>query len=131
MFQDYRGAGMVNIRRAVPSWNPRATHRLPPIKFIGLSFLARDCASDGTIMPREQRRWPRKPVHALGCLYACDGQRLGPCRIKDVSHGGAKIAHSVRDELPAEFLLLLSRDGRVRRRCQVAWRAKDQIGVRF
>jgi hypothetical protein len=79
----------------------------------------------------EQRRWPRKPINAACFLYTPDGKAIGACKMKDVSAGGAKLVHSFSDELPQELLLSLSRDGKVRRRCQVAWRAKDQIGVRF
>jgi hypothetical protein len=46
-------------------------------------------------------------------------------------HRGARLALSFAGEVPNEFLLSLSRDGSVRRRCQIAWRAENQIGVRF
>jgi hypothetical protein len=51
--------------------------------------------------------------------------------MKDVSSGGARLAHSITDELPDQLLLSLSKDGAVRRRCQVAWRRENQLGVRF
>jgi hypothetical protein len=51
--------------------------------------------------------------------------------MKGVSAGGAKLIHSIADELPNEFFLSFSRDGRVRRRCQLAWRGENQMGVRF
>jgi hypothetical protein len=51
--------------------------------------------------------------------------------LKDISAGGARIAHAVTEEVPAQLLLSLARDGRVYRRCEVAWRGDNQIGVRF
>ena len=49
----------------------------------------------------------------------------------NVSESGAKLVLSTSDALPTEFLLSFSRDGRVRRRCQLKWRDGDKIGVRF
>jgi hypothetical protein len=77
------------------------------------------------------RKTPRKRVNAAAFLYTTDGWPLAECRLKDISAGGARLALSVGGEVPNEFLLSLSRDGTVRRRCQIAWRAEDQIGVRF
>jgi len=51
--------------------------------------------------------------------------------MQDVSRGGARLAHSIANELPDELLLSLSKDGTVRRRCRVAWRSENQLGVRF
>lgn len=70
-------------------------------------------------------------MDAAGYLYTGGGQPLGECRMKDISKGGARLAHSIATELPDELLLLLSKDGSVRRRCQIAWRAENQLGVRF
>jgi hypothetical protein len=82
-------------------------------------------------MTWDLRKSPRKRVNAAAFLYTTDGQPLGECRLKDISTGGARLALSIAGEVPNEFLLLLSRDGSVRRRCQIAWRAEAQIGVRF
>ena len=82
-------------------------------------------------MPTEQRKSARKPINTADFLFAFDGHPIGPCQVKDVSAGGARLVHSIADEVPKEFFLSLSRNGRVRRRCQVAWRAKGDIGVRF
>jgi len=82
-------------------------------------------------MPAEQRKWPRKVVPADGCLYGLGGELIGPCRLVDVSAGGAKLQYSSHNELPTEFFLLLSRNGQVRRRCRSIWREQDHIGVSF
>ena len=82
-------------------------------------------------MGTEQRKWTRRAVNTQGFLYASDGWPIGPCQIEDVSVGGAKLAHAIADDIPAKLVLLLSRDGRVRRSCEVAWRGESRLGVRF
>ena len=82
-------------------------------------------------MSNEKRKSPRKSITADAYIYGLDGQPLGPCEVRDVSKGGAKISHSLSVDFPREFLLLLSRDGRVRRRCQIVWQTAEQLGVRF
>jgi PilZ domain len=82
-------------------------------------------------MPAEQRKAPRRPFNTNGFLYALDGRAIGPCHVEDVSEGGAKLIQTTEVGLPAQFTLSLSRDGRVRRQCQIVWRAKRHLGVRF
>jgi hypothetical protein len=82
-------------------------------------------------MSKDRRGAPRRKVNAAGYLYTGDGWPLGECRMKDVSSGGARLAHAIADDLPDELLLSLSKGGTVRRRCQVAWRRENMLGVRF
>jgi PilZ domain len=82
-------------------------------------------------MSFDQRRFPRKRINAVAFLYTVEGGALGNCRVKDISSGGARLAHSLSDELPAEFLISFSRNGRVRRRCETRWRKDGELGVRF
>ena len=82
-------------------------------------------------MSSDKRKFPRKKINAMAFLYTTEGGALGQCRVKDISSGGARLAHSVSDELPAEFLLSFSRNGRVRRRCETRWRKDGELGVRF
>ena len=82
-------------------------------------------------MPSDKRKSPRKKISAVVFLYTTEGWPLGECVIKDISTGGARLAHALSDEIPAEFLLSFSRDGKVRRRCEVRWRTEKEIGVRF
>ena len=82
-------------------------------------------------MAAEQRKWRRKPIGADGFVYAFDGQRIGSCQIKDVSEGGAMLVLSNAEELPRQFVLALSRDGRVRRHCRTVWQSMNHAGVRF
>jgi hypothetical protein len=82
-------------------------------------------------MPAEQRKWRRKPIGADGFLYTFDGRRIGPCQVRDVSAGGAMLVLSNGEELPGQFVLALSRNGQVRRHCQMVWKTAKHAGVRF
>jgi hypothetical protein len=82
-------------------------------------------------MSRIQRKQPRKPTNAKGYLYTIDGWPLGECDMKDISGSGAKLVHGLDEDLPTQFLLSLSRNGVVRRRCRVVWQNEKQVGVRF
>jgi hypothetical protein len=49
----------------------------------------------------------------------------------DISGTGARLKINASQALPDEFILLLSHDGRLHRRCTVAWRSAMTVGVRF
>ena len=53
------------------------------------------------------------------------------CTLCDASQEGALLAVVEPDSVPDEFILTLSSDGAVRRRCRVAWRTENQICVEF
>jgi PilZ domain len=76
------------------------------------------------------RKHPRKVINALGYLTR-DGWPIGECVVRDISAGGAKFVHKIADELPADLILALSKDGHVRRSCEFVWRKDDQVRVRF
>lgn len=79
----------------------------------------------------DKRRWPRKKVNTVCFLYTPDGSAIGACRVRDISMGGAQLVHSFSQAIPAEFLVSFSRNGKVRRRCRIAWSKGKQIGVCF
>jgi PilZ domain len=82
-------------------------------------------------MSRVARRAVRQASSATAYLYSADGWPLGECQMRDVSSTGAKLMHEIEDEMPERFLLSFSRDGKVRRHCQVVWKKEKEIGVRF
>jgi len=82
-------------------------------------------------MGREKRKSGRRPMNMVAYLYSSDGWPLGECKLLDVSNSGAKLALSMSEALPAELIVSLSRNGKVRRQCQLVWQKDDQIGVRF
>jgi hypothetical protein len=51
--------------------------------------------------------------------------------MSDVSAGGARLTLQTPDKLPDQFLLLLSRDGQLLRRCRLVWQSENTAGVRF
>jgi len=82
-------------------------------------------------MPINRRRKVRKPGALQACIFGLDGAKLVACQTVNFSDGGAKIVVSSGAEIPREFLLIFSTDGKVRRRCQMMWRNGGDIGVRF
>ena len=51
--------------------------------------------------------------------------------MSDLSSNGARLRVDPTVDIPNRFLLLLSEDGSVRRLCEIIWREKDQVGIRF
>jgi hypothetical protein len=70
-------------------------------------------------------------MSVIAFIYTIDGWPIGECKTIDISEGGAKIMWSSSEEVPIEFFLSLSKDGKVRRHCQLKWRAGNEIGIRF
>jgi hypothetical protein len=82
-------------------------------------------------MSKDKRRKPRKMVSAVGFIYTIDGWPIGECKTLDISETGAKLIWTCGEEVPPEFLLSLSKDGKVRRHCHLKWHEGEKIGVRF
>ncbi len=81
-------------------------------------------------MAREQRKSPRIPICCAGTINGA-GPGAMPCIVMDVSAGGAQVRLFSDAELPHRFTLNLSRNGAVRRWCEVAWRSGNCLGLRF
>lgn len=66
-------------------------------------------------------------------VVAIDGTWQRPCKLSDVSEGGARIviAGSAEGLQIKEFFLLLSSTGSAYRRCELAWVKGAELGVRF
>ena len=65
-------------------------------------------------------------------MIRSDGSPIGDCMMVDVSAGGARLKIAGGGNAPDRFVLLLSKfDQGVKRHCAVAWRGKDEIGIRF
>jgi hypothetical protein len=63
-------------------------------------------------------------VHAAG-----EGTAQNPWAIVDLSHTGARLRVKSAETVPAEFELSVG--GVANRRCLVAWRSSNEIGIRF
>lgn len=82
-------------------------------------------------MGSEKREALRRFVRQGARLVGVDGSALGACTMLDVSADGARLKLKASDALPEQFVLLLSRDGRLRRPCTVAWQLENTVGVGF
>jgi hypothetical protein len=79
----------------------------------------------------EKRRVRRHTLRYAAWVAIGDNSPAKGCTVADVSETGARLELAAPDELPKEFWLLLSRDGKVRRRCEVVWQTGDQVGARY
>jgi hypothetical protein len=79
----------------------------------------------------KQRQAPRQRENRRVWIDAGPGVRPQECALWDISEDGVRITVDAPHGVPFEFFLVLSKDGKVRRRCRVVWRSDEQIGARF
>lgn len=79
----------------------------------------------------EQRRSIREHVCFPAWIEIVSGAQGTECTVLDVSDSGARVAVSTKTRFPKEFWLVFSKDGTRRRRCCMAWRSSEQIGVTY
>jgi hypothetical protein len=79
----------------------------------------------------EKRKNLRRSIAYPAFIDLGDGSPTIECTFCDASQEGALLAVADPESVPNEFILALSADGAARRRCRVAWRTKDQVGVEF
>jgi hypothetical protein len=79
----------------------------------------------------DKRRAPRKQLRHQGWIAARNSAVLQQCTLSDISDVGARIDVQHVDDIPDEFILLLTRNAKTRRECRVVWRSDSQIGVHF
>ena len=79
----------------------------------------------------EKRKNFRRSISYPAFIDLGDGSPAIECTLCDASQEGALLAVAEPDGVPDEFILALSSDGAARRRCRVAWRTENQIGVEF
>ena len=82
-------------------------------------------------MSSNQRKSVRKPMERYVWIDLEDGAPATACRLANMSEGGAKLILQSPRELPGNFILLLSKDGRVARKCRLAWTSGNSVGVAF
>jgi hypothetical protein len=78
---------------------------------------------------RNGRRHRRKAVWLPAGIDFEDGLGLLPCKILDVSDGGARLLVADPERVPETFTLCFS--ARVKRKCLLAWRKEMEVGVRY
>ena len=77
----------------------------------------------------KQRHSPRKRENRPAWIDTNNGSPLLDCVVWDVSEEGVRISIDMPRSVPQEFFLVLSKDGKLRRRCKVVWRSAEQIGA--
>ena len=54
-----------------------------------------------------------------------------PAYMSDISLSGTRLLAHAPDGIPDNFVLNITKDGRVHRRCKVVWRNNQELGVLF
>ncbi len=81
-------------------------------------------------MINDKRKAERRPVRYTAWV-ALKGDQLHGCVLHDVSETGGRIDIDESEAIPDQFMLMLARNGKARRKCRVVWRKPRQIGVTF
>lgn len=79
----------------------------------------------------ELRKKPRRHFQYNAKIVADKASPPLACAVADISASGARINLENDVELPSEFILLLTPNGRTRRHCRLIWRDGLSIGVKF
>ena len=82
----------------------------------------------------EQRKWPRLAVNAPGKVINISSglriKRVAPCRVLDVSAGGAQL-EIIGGECDDSFYLEVDSEPNNLANCLVVRRSGNRVGVRF
>jgi hypothetical protein len=83
-------------------------------------------------MGADKRKSRRQPLDRRAWLHAEEnGALIVECTIINMSETGAKLVLKGAADLPEQFILRLSADGRVARKCRIAWESGSEMGVQF
>jgi hypothetical protein len=82
-------------------------------------------------MTRDRRTALRRTIRWKALILNSAGSLLSHCTIVDVSSTGAMLVLPQPVALPEAFLLVLSRNGDVRRQCELSWIKEKSVGIRF
>jgi hypothetical protein len=82
-------------------------------------------------MRPDHRRAARQILNWTCVMSTPAGTLVAPCTVRDISMTGARISLDDASAAPDEFVLRLTRNGVIWRKCQTVWRDKIEIGVRF
>lgn len=78
----------------------------------------------------QERPLGNKSAYWRGQIVSRDG-RMMPCIVWDLQSAGGRIAMESADEIPERFMLWLTKDGQVKRCCEVHRRFDNQASFRF
>ena len=66
-----------------------------------------------------------------GCWIRLEPEQIVDAVLLEISHSGARLALRQPVEIPAQFDLLLTRDGKVGRKAEVTRKSEDELEVTF
>jgi hypothetical protein len=121
-FDISQGSGNDHGTRVVAGVPRQASH-------VRIAFGRAQAVDEG--MSSNLRKSKRRTIAVAGMIYGLQGKPLGPVSVRNISTGGAQIEMATEIELPAVFILSLSRSGNVRRTCRKAWQFATVAGVSF
>lgn len=81
--------------------------------------------------PLDFRNFERKKTRVPAWISYGASTTPIPCVLWDVSDGGARITAAHSNILPDTFVLILNKATNAHRFCQVVWRRKPHIGIKF
>ena len=79
---------------------------------------------------KDKRKSTRRPMRYTAWV-ALAADQLHGCVLSDISDTGARIDIDDSKTIPDHFLMLLSGNGKAKRKCTVVWRKPRQVGVKF
>jgi PilZ domain len=82
-------------------------------------------------MSYDKRKAPRRHLEHRALIVRPDKLIMDTCTISDISQTGAQLELASADDCPAKFDLIISKNGRVQRRCAVVWQVENRVGVKF
>ena len=78
----------------------------------------------------EARATPRRRTLVRATIHTSDFDQGRPCRVRDISEGGARLEVDGAADLPERFLLTIDA-GNGPALVEVAWRGESVVGVAF
>jgi hypothetical protein len=82
-------------------------------------------------MRLDLRKKPQKHVKRVCWMVTSPNSEPQQCQLSDASDYGGKVVIPDVGKVPEKFILLLTENGKVARKCEVAWRSDSEIGFRF
>jgi methyl-accepting chemotaxis protein len=79
----------------------------------------------------EMRKKPRRQFHYNARILIGNDTPPIACSIADISETGARLTLESENQVPDEFVLVLTPKGNPRRQCRVIWRDGLTVGVEF
>jgi hypothetical protein len=77
----------------------------------------------------QRRKSPRRPINHPCWIDPGPGHSIIPGQLQNISASGAKLVVKESDELPEEFTVYLTQDGKIGRRARVVWRSGAELGL--